>query len=459
MTVRAAIGVLATLAAAGCVRVDPYRCEFDPECTSAADGRCEPDGYCSYTDATCDSGRRYGALAGPRSDDCVEDDGATASTTTTSGSSTAGDDPQASSSAGSSSGGCEGACPIPSGEARWELVFAGDAGDTDRLNALVRLPDDDVLAVGSEVITTQDALLVRVDAEGGLVARRTHDVQGGADEALAIVLDAEGDAWVCGRGDAPGDTALQAWIGSFPAMLVGDPIDSLSLDHQACRAMDIIDSGAWIAAGDDVNIGPSAWTFAFPPWNLPSGTASSVPGTADDRILASTPLGGDVLLGGAFADHGAVARVVDGTWGPPVFVHDAISRVQGLASTTDWFVVGGLEETPNQADAWITARDQDGDERWTWRPDPVSPLGDEIESVALDGSGNVIAVGFTGPQRWALSLDPDGALRWSRTWDAPALGREIVRDVGVLADGDLIVVGEIVGTDGSLDGWIARLAP
>ncbi len=140
-------------------------------------------------------------------------------------------------------------------------------------------------------------------------------------------------------------------------------------------------------------------------------------------------------------------------------MHDAISRVQALASTTEWFIAAGLEETPNQADAWITARDQDGEERWTWRPAPVSPLGDEIESVALDGSGNVIAVGFTGPQRWALSLDPGGALRWSTTWAAPALGRDILRDVGVLADGDLIVVGEIVGDDGSLDGWIARLAP
>jgi hypothetical protein len=48
-------------------------CTTDEQCHSAMliDGRCEPAGLCSFADTTCDSGRRYGGLAGDQSGDCV----------------------------------------------------------------------------------------------------------------------------------------------------------------------------------------------------------------------------------------------------------------------------------------------------------------------------------------------------------------------------------------------------
>lgn len=68
--------VLALLVATACTDQRPaFECRAHDDCTHAtADGVCEPTGYCSFPDASCSSGRRYGEHA---SDDvaelCVDD--------------------------------------------------------------------------------------------------------------------------------------------------------------------------------------------------------------------------------------------------------------------------------------------------------------------------------------------------------------------------------------------------
>ncbi len=48
--------------------VTEFRCEEDRQCS---DGLCEPNGYCSFDDDRCPSGRRYAPLSGSFSDACV----------------------------------------------------------------------------------------------------------------------------------------------------------------------------------------------------------------------------------------------------------------------------------------------------------------------------------------------------------------------------------------------------
>ena len=49
-----------------------FACADDGQCAGGpAGGRCEPDGRCSFPDAACDSGRRYGELSGAASGTCV----------------------------------------------------------------------------------------------------------------------------------------------------------------------------------------------------------------------------------------------------------------------------------------------------------------------------------------------------------------------------------------------------
>ncbi len=52
-----------------------FACKSDPECTGAADGRCEATGFCSFADEGCGvGGRRYGELGGPLAGKCVGDE-------------------------------------------------------------------------------------------------------------------------------------------------------------------------------------------------------------------------------------------------------------------------------------------------------------------------------------------------------------------------------------------------
>lgn len=82
-----ALGLASLLAFTGC-RTDPFACDADGQCLDGDDmGACEPNGYCSFDDDACPSGRRYGHLAGGGlAERCVVDDDPTstssASTTT-----------------------------------------------------------------------------------------------------------------------------------------------------------------------------------------------------------------------------------------------------------------------------------------------------------------------------------------------------------------------------------------
>ena len=68
------VAVAAAMVAA-CGEPRAFACERDDQCVAAAgEGFCEADGWCSFADADCDSGRRYGELSGPAGQ-CVEVDG------------------------------------------------------------------------------------------------------------------------------------------------------------------------------------------------------------------------------------------------------------------------------------------------------------------------------------------------------------------------------------------------
>ena len=52
-----------------CLRSTTFTCATSTDC--GADGVCEPNNFCSFADAACAQGRRYGALSGPVAGQCV----------------------------------------------------------------------------------------------------------------------------------------------------------------------------------------------------------------------------------------------------------------------------------------------------------------------------------------------------------------------------------------------------
>lgn len=80
-------GVLAgAMLACGCGAA-AFACEQSDDCSGAqAGGVCEADGWCSFPDAACASGRRYGGLAGGGlAGQCVAEDGTSTAAASSSG--------------------------------------------------------------------------------------------------------------------------------------------------------------------------------------------------------------------------------------------------------------------------------------------------------------------------------------------------------------------------------------
>ncbi len=72
------IALFATALAGGvlglssCLSKPRFECANMGDCASSSGpGVCEPDGFCSFMDSVCPSGRRYGDLSGPQANQCV----------------------------------------------------------------------------------------------------------------------------------------------------------------------------------------------------------------------------------------------------------------------------------------------------------------------------------------------------------------------------------------------------
>lgn len=84
MRARATLGFSALVCLLGCAPTAAFVCFDDSEC--GAEGRCEPEGYCSFPDDECASGRRYEPNAGEGlASHCVREAGSTGEAIVTEG--------------------------------------------------------------------------------------------------------------------------------------------------------------------------------------------------------------------------------------------------------------------------------------------------------------------------------------------------------------------------------------
>jgi hypothetical protein len=355
--------------------------------------------------------------------------------------------------------GCNTDC-VRSGSPRWSAVVAGDGGN-DRLFGLTQLVAGDVVAVGYVQAATRDVLVVRYTIDGREVQRVTHDVDGGSDEAEAVVQGGTGRLYVCGRASVGGTS--RPWVGRWDALLDGPP----QLDEPMpgalggyCYDIAYVSSSQIVAVGGTSG---SAWTHTFADGDVAGGSSASLApgGTTWFKEVARAP-DASVYVAGQVGELGVVYQPPsDVDVGPPLVETVEVVELQSMVVTEDTIVVGGLlRDVPTMDDLWVAAYELDGSERW--RHAPERPAIEEVEDVAIDPAGNVYAIGHVvseAPDRWVAKLDPAGQLVWERSDYPGSEGDDRGRSIEVLPDGDLVVVAEIVGEGGDLDGWIARLAP
>jgi cysteine-rich repeat protein len=491
----AAIGIASGALVGACVDLQPYACSDDAQCKlTGSEGWCEDAGYCSYPDSDCDSGRRYGDLAAGLSGQCTDQAGtagssdSTAPTTSDGSSTTAG---QASSSSGSDDtsedtvtpqpvcgdgvvegdeecddldavdgDGCNTDC-VRGGSPRWSAVVASEGGGSDRLFGLTQLAAGDVVAVGQIQAATADVLLVRFTVDGREVQRVVHDVDGGFDDAEAVVQGGLGDLYVCGRATVGGSTG--PWVGSWDAQLEGSPVVGgalpMTLDGN-CHDITYATSAEVVAVG---GTGLTAWSYTFPDDDVAGGEETVIATPGADR-LKEVVRGPDtsIYVAGQLDDFGVVHQPVSPLdLGLPLVLTTEVVELQSMVVTDDTIFVGGLlREVASIDDLWLAAYELDGTERWRYAPDV--PGIDEVEDIAVDAAGNVYAIGHRvsdDPDRWVGKLDPAGELVWQRSDYPGSEGDDRGRSIEVLPGGDLVVVAEVIDAGGELDGWIARLAP
>jgi hypothetical protein len=70
-TMSVAMSIACSTLSAGCLRQTSFQCSSDVDCVlGGAQGVCQGTSYCSFPDATCTSGQRYGDLSGPLAGQC-----------------------------------------------------------------------------------------------------------------------------------------------------------------------------------------------------------------------------------------------------------------------------------------------------------------------------------------------------------------------------------------------------
>lgn len=487
------IGIAGGALMGACVDLGVYQCSDDAQCSSGGTrGWCEDAGFCSYPDLDCPSGRRYSDLAHTLAGHCVgtgQAEGSSGSDETSSTSTTdASTGPAPTTGDGTSEDttlpepicgngvvegdeecdeldaevgdGCNPDC-VRSGSVRWSAVVASDGGGDDRLFGLTQLVSGDVAAVGFIQAASRDILVTRFTVDGQEVQRVVHDLDGGTDEAEAIVQGGTGRLYVCGRATIGGIS--RPWVGRWDAPLTEPPAYSETLPAPAsglCHDITYVSSSQIVAAGGN---GSTAWAFTFGDGNVASGTIATAMGPSASRFKSAVRApDGLAYVAGQVGDPGVVYQPVSSSdLGLPLVETVEVVDLQTMAVTNDTIYVGGLlREVETLDDLWVVAYELDGSERWRFAP-PM-PAIDEVEDLAVDGAGNVYLIGHVVdefPDRFVGKLDPAGELVWSRRDYAGSEGDDRGRSIEVLPSGDLVVVAEITGPGGDLDGWIARLAP
>lgn len=483
-----------------------FTCQDHEQC--ALDGRggaCELDGYCSFPDSSCDSGRRYhesaaSTLAGrcttpeamdssgdppvePTSDppdpseppvpgcgDGVVDDGEECDD----GNEVDGD-------------GCNIDCR-PSGAVVWNDEYDGLEDGEDDAWGIALGPGGEVFVAGRISIPDgRTAAWVRkYDVDGNeLWTRDVSHGDEGKDGALTLVLRPAGGLYVGGwagkatTAEAP-DDAEDFWLARL------DPDDGKIDDEQIfdgsggndrLRGITVADDGRILAAGWTVSSsGPTnqdLWYGRFDPESLELDWFDGADGgTGQDEGVWNhvASASGRSVVAGSFGDSATRQGWVRflAADGAPVdtFEFEQVSEwidVQTIPGSTD-LIVAGTRFAPAQAVAQrITPQ---GEAVWTggWS-EPTPTVQDQLYAVAVGPAGEIVITGRVrfgdGDEwdAWITKFDASGNHLWTRTHSGSAGSSDVASDVAIDQDGSVVIVGYRVSASSGRNIWVRKYTP
>ncbi len=411
------LGLTLLLGAPSCA-VRPFACDDTTQCRrSGRQGRCEPEGFCSYEDSDCPSGSRFSPNAHDSlADQCVEDDAAVDSTTTTGDDSTGGDTDRG---------------PGLTGTQRWVVLIEG-------------------------IESPADALGVAADETGPLVAGRAQSGDG-SSAAFLVALDNDGNPrWGPILETSPTGRAALGVAKAGETILVAG-VD-MGNESQGSRGWHVrydlsgvvIDSGVWNTPADD------GWVAAV----ALGGTAALVGYTAQ---RGATWWLDDTSSVGEQASAAFVAA--DGRPDGAVAVLTQSGRFSVLSANAAPLVEGNTDAEENRAiafakqgglyvggrrqgRAWLSRWSVGGD--LAWSQDIETESGNVVD-IAVTLAGDLVVTGESAGTRWVRRLDASGTTLWVTNLES---GLE-PRAVATASDGGVY----LVGVDGAQQAWAAAFAP
>lgn len=231
----------------------------------------------------------------------------------------------------------------------------------------------------------------------------------------------------------------------------------------------LIDSGRLVVGTGLFDGGGLGFSFLDPATGEVAELGGVDTSATPSQIYALLADGGELYGAGMLNGSGFVAAFADLPMleiPAPLYVQDGDSagndRFQALAVEPDGsLVVGGsvFGTAQEGENAWIGVLDPDaGDLLWSVSVDAGSQDDDEVEDLAVDDDGDIIAVGMLGdppqPQVWKFH-GGTGDLLWSIPILAPGL-YGMARGV-VVDEGAVFVVGEHRANVDDTAAWVVRL--
>ena len=251
-----------------------------------------------------------------------------------------------------------------------------------------------------------DAFIAKISPAGDALTYATYLGGTGNDVANGIALDVSGDAYLAGSTsstDFPTASPVQAANGGQgDAFLSKIKPDGTGLVYSTYLGGSGADSGQGIAVDSAGNAYVAGFTLST---NFPTANPSQASNAgSDDAFVAKYNAGGTALvystyLGGAGIDR-AFSIAVDGSGN---------AYVAGDTTSSPFPTTSGAVQTANNggSDAFVAELDANGAVAYSTLLGGT--LADGASGVAVDGSGNVFAVGYTQSSDFPLSNALDAA--------------------------------------------------
>jgi hypothetical protein len=311
---------------------------------------------------------------------------------------------------------------LPNGDTAWVRRADGWGHGDDRARALAVDDAGNVIVTGHTTNTGSNINIatIKYDSNGNLVYVKEYDgADHGDDRALAVAVDAAGNAYVVGF--ITTDSAGYDWM-IVKYLPNGDTAWTRSADGWG-HGDDIIYDAA---VDDSGNV-------------VATGYTTGLAGNLNIGTIKSDPNGNAVYVkeydGATHGEDAAYALAIDSAG------NAYVTGASVGATSTDCVTIKYL---PN------------GDTAWSRRYEGPANGSDYGFAIALDGAGNAIVTGYsegaTSGDDWlTIKYLPNGDTLWTRRADGWANADDVSYAVAVGRSGDCFVTGSTTSLGGNIN--------